>query len=117
VLHFLEKSQPNQDNQTPLDVLLARRPDLEHLKLTCENTETPLPYIDLVNEVLESYIALGSPLVNNTSQSATAAELSVNREYRKAGEIDANDPQTPFTESISTQAYGELQAAVYPLCL
>lgn len=41
----------------PLDVLLDRRPDIQHLPLTCENTSTPLPYIDLVLEALEHIVA------------------------------------------------------------
>ena len=41
--------------------LIARRPDLEYIELTCENTNTPLPYIDLVNELLEKE-------VNNTDR-------------------------------------------------
>ena len=44
----------------PLDVLLGRRPDLADLPLTCENTLTALPYIDLVNELLEAAITGGS---------------------------------------------------------
>jgi hypothetical protein len=42
---------------SPLDVLLARRPDIQHLPLTCDNTNTALPYIDLVNETLEYFVA------------------------------------------------------------
>ena len=49
---------------TPLDHLIGnkekqvpgRRPDLAHIKLTCENTENAMPYVDLVNEILESYV-------------------------------------------------------------
>ncbi|HMQ59828.1 MAG TPA: neuraminidase-like domain-containing protein, partial [Flavilitoribacter sp.] len=41
---------------TALEKLFARRPDLADLKLTAENTETTLPYVDLVNEILESYL-------------------------------------------------------------
>jgi hypothetical protein len=41
---------------TPKRVLFDRRPDLEQIELTCENTERTLPYIDLVNEVLESLV-------------------------------------------------------------
>ena len=41
-------------------VLLERRPDLGEIELSCENTNTPLPYIDLVNEILEDSVA---PLV------------------------------------------------------
>ena len=29
--------------ENPLTVLLQRRPDLEHLRLTCENTHTAMP--------------------------------------------------------------------------
>ncbi|MBA2748697.1 MAG: hypothetical protein H0U45_08135 [Tatlockia sp.] len=67
ILHFLEKSGKNANGFTPLDILIGktdeatkkilvmgRRPDIAHLKLTCENTNTVLPYVDLVNEVLES---------------------------------------------------------------
>lgn len=38
-------------------VLLERRPDLGEMELSCENTNTPLPYIDLVNEILEDVVA------------------------------------------------------------
>lgn len=41
---------------SPLRVLLSRRPDIEHIELTCENTDTQLPYVDLVNELLEAAI-------------------------------------------------------------
>lgn len=39
--------------KTPLDILKARRADLVRLALTCDNTNVKLPYIDLVNELLE----------------------------------------------------------------
>ena len=39
------------------DLLFARRPDLGEIELTCENTNTPLPYVDLVLEVLEDAVA------------------------------------------------------------
>ncbi|KAJ5093966.1 hypothetical protein N7456_009827 [Penicillium angulare] len=39
-----------------LDEVLERRPDLVKLQLSCANTNTLIPYIDLVNEVLESII-------------------------------------------------------------
>ncbi len=37
--------------------LFARRPDLGEIELTCENTNTMLPLIDIVNEVLENAVA------------------------------------------------------------
>lgn len=41
---------------TPYQALTRRRPDLPHLPLTCENTNTVMPYIDIVNEILEFYL-------------------------------------------------------------
>ncbi|WP_437780974.1 neuraminidase-like domain-containing protein [Sorangium sp. So ce1097] len=40
----------------PKRTLFERRPDLEDIELTCSNTNTVLPYIDLVNEVLEAVV-------------------------------------------------------------
>ena len=39
-------------------ILLERRPDIAHIELTCKNTNTEIPYIDLVLEVLENAIGL-----------------------------------------------------------
>lgn len=39
------------------DVLFERRPDLGEIDLGCENANTPVPYIDLVCELLEDAIA------------------------------------------------------------
>lgn len=44
------------EKENPLDVLLSRRPDIAELQLTCENTNVALPYVDLVNEVLEHFV-------------------------------------------------------------
>src|SRR5207248_3649862 len=50
--------QPLPDTEiSPFDVLISHRPDIEHLPLTCENTNTALPYIDVVNETLEYFVA------------------------------------------------------------
>ncbi|HEX2742312.1 MAG TPA: peptidoglycan-binding domain-containing protein, partial [Rubrobacter sp.] len=42
---------------TARDVLFDRRPDLGKIELTCENTNVPLPYVDLANEAMEEFIA------------------------------------------------------------
>jgi hypothetical protein len=42
--------------QGPKKPLLDRRPDLQDIEITCSNTNTVLPYIDLVNETLEGAI-------------------------------------------------------------
>jgi hypothetical protein len=56
LLHFLGSSSDAQANPA-LPVLLARRPDIADIELTCANTKIEVPYIDLVTEVLENAIA------------------------------------------------------------
>src|SRR5215213_586616 len=56
VLKFLDDG-PKKNNLTPLQVLFNRRPDLEHIELTCENTTTQLPYVDLTREIMEAAVA------------------------------------------------------------
>ncbi|GIF63988.1 hypothetical protein Ais01nite_20230 [Asanoa ishikariensis] len=41
------------DDTTARDVLYARRPDIGEIELTCANTNTSLPYVDLAIELLE----------------------------------------------------------------
>lgn len=104
LLQFLNlKVLPPYVKHNPLQILLSRRPDLEHIKLTCENTNTTMPYVDLVNEVVESYIVLGKPLENNTSAQISSDALNVNREYSAS-----------FTEEIFNRAYRKLEDAIYP---
>jgi hypothetical protein len=57
LLLFLSKRML-EDGRTALDVLLSRRPDLRWTELDCPNALTPLPYIDLVCEVLEDAVAI-----------------------------------------------------------
>ena len=106
VLDFLGSSKPNEHHATPLDVLIGnpekrirgRRPDLAFLNLTCSNTNTAMPYIDLVNEILESYVALGLKLDESTARD-TGDSITA--------ELDAN-PQF-----VNQRAYAILDQAVY----
>jgi hypothetical protein len=103
LLNFLDPNAATQQQPaqgSPLAVLLDRRPDLWHLQLTCENTNTALPYIDLVNEVLEHYV-VHSTLANfhghDTTAEVTTADLLASPQF------------------VETQAYDTLRQAVYPL--
>lgn len=58
---------------TTLGRLFARRPDLGDLQLTCENTTIVMPYLDLANEVMESYIVRNKVDVYNTGASSSEA--------------------------------------------
>jgi peptidoglycan hydrolase-like protein with peptidoglycan-binding domain len=111
LLHFLGQSGTNAGGLTPLDVLIGkdgpspvmgRRPDLAHLKLTCENTNTALPYLDLVNEVLEN-IALSW---------ATAAEKD-GRIGADANAIEAHDTGSTTTPELKASPQFVLDEAYH----
>ena len=74
----------------------SRRGDIGNIELSCANTNTPLPYIDLVNEILENVVAGGGAARPTTW---TAEELRAQPEHR-------ND-----------EAYVTLADAVYPWSL
>ena len=63
-------------DRTAKDALFARRPDIGEIELTCENTNTPVPYIDLVNEILEDYIAPPPAFVPFNLNPAREADLA-----------------------------------------
>jgi hypothetical protein len=94
------------NNETPYDALTARRPDIPNIPFTCENVNTALPYIDLVNEILEYYVAHNTleeipenaPPAYETGDASTAELLA--------------EPQ-----NIIHEAYNKLRDAQYPLTL
>ncbi|HEY5741739.1 MAG TPA: Tc toxin subunit A, partial [Terrimicrobiaceae bacterium] len=106
--NFLAKWKKTHSNQEytakykkPYDALIERRPDIPYISLTCENTNTALPYIDVVNEILEYYVSnssLSEKAARNTGQTTTAELLA--------------EPQ-----NIISAAYNKLQQARYPLAL
>ncbi len=55
-LHFLSQRM-STGGDTVRDKLLQRRPDVGDIDLNCDNTNTELPYIDIVNEILEETIS------------------------------------------------------------
>lgn len=83
LLLFIDR--PENEKENPQAVLLERRPDIQHLPLTCKNTNTPLPYIDVVNETLEYFVANNLSLANytghDTDDSATAEELLASPQF------------------------------------
>lgn len=98
-----QNNHPNQEStpKKPYDILASRRPDLPALQLTCENTNTTLPYIDVVNEILEYYVAhneLKQDAVHNV-EDATTSELLA-------------EPQ-----HLLEEAYQVLETATYPTTL
>jgi peptidoglycan hydrolase-like protein with peptidoglycan-binding domain len=87
ILRFLSQKPARTAGQTVLDVLTARRPDLVNIKLSSENTDTALPYIDLVCEILEN--AIEPPQPDFSFQSTlTSAELRATPEYIRQAAYD-----------------------------
>ena len=74
---------PAISESSALEALRRRRPDLTQLELSCENTNRPLPYIDLVNELLEQRVEGVDLHANQTTW--RAEELRVHPEYVRAG--------------------------------
>jgi hypothetical protein len=88
--------------KNPQAVLFERRPDLQDLLLSCENTNVALPYIDLVNEVLEHWVVNGNLAAfhgHNMREDSNTAELLADPEY------------------VEDAAYVETKQAVYPHAL
>lgn len=73
----------------PLD-LKVRRPGLWTEELTCENTNTLVPTVDLINEILETYIAQDlakqQGIVINGQDDPATVEAWVSKVYKKLGE-------------------------------
>jgi hypothetical protein len=60
LLMFLKDRMSVNPGVTVKEILFSRRPDLGYLELNCDNALTPLPYVDVVCEVLEAVIAAGA---------------------------------------------------------
>jgi hypothetical protein len=96
LLQFL-RQQPGTGEDDALTSLQARRPDITKIDLSCANASTELPYIDIVNELLETRVSEGAAPSDDYWQTTwTAEELALRPEHRDDG------------------AYAELVAAAYP---
>jgi hypothetical protein len=83
-----------------LDEQDGRRPDLGHILLNCANTNTAMPYIDLVNEILENAVVndlqLSTHRVPQTN--FTSAELRANPEHiREEAYTTLSERSYPWT--------------------
>ena len=99
LLHYLDQPAA-KSGANPQTILFGRRPDLQYLPLTCENTEVALPYIDVVNETLEYFVANGLAIDGfqgfDTGDQVTSAEL------------------VAAPQNVNDAAYTALQGAFFP---
>lgn len=106
VLRFLDAQPADKPPyNTVLEVLIggqpgieARRPDIAKIKLNCENTDTPLPYIDLVCEILEGAVPAPNP----------ASDFSFQTTWKRE-ELRA------FSEHVRIGVYNKLRKAPFPM--
>ncbi len=99
LLQFIDIPDLPGGRPNPQTVLFRRRPDLQDLLLTCENTNVALPYIDIINEVLEHFIINGSLAAFhgfNMREDSSTADLLADPEY------------------VSAAAYVKTKSEVYP---
>jgi hypothetical protein len=77
------------------EILYRRRPDLGNIELTCDNTNTCLPYIDLTNEILENAIQpfqpFGLPLDAGANLDARLVTEPIRMAFANAGHELASD--------------------------
>ncbi|HWW73910.1 MAG TPA: hypothetical protein VNZ44_00855, partial [Pyrinomonadaceae bacterium] len=108
LLTFLDQEPAEPGTGNPQTVFFARRPDVQHLPLTCENTNTALPYIDVVNETLEYFVA------NATSQPAV---LSMDGYVgHDTGAADSED-LLASPQFVAETVYDALRLAHFPVPL
>lgn len=102
MLGIMQKREPQAFKE-----LMSRREDLAHILLNCQNTNTLLPYIDLVNEVLENQVGNGGevlaadiPQTNNTAKELAAfPEHEIPAAYEQLAS-SFSSPQLPFNLAL-----------------
>lgn len=113
--NLLARGFPERTGTDPLD-LRVRRPDLWALELTCENTETERPLLDIVDRILEDHIATHT---GYTAALADRAEVS-RHVYRDRIATAVNSFAQPLLlpleqTEILLSHFGESRAAIAAL--
>ena len=116
LLNFLRNNnldpKKNLQSQTLLDAFKRRRPDILRLELTCANTNTILPYIDLANEIMESFVV---HLDQYETDKTTPKHVSLD-----VFNTSSKDPSALLLASpqnINYGAYAIVKDATYPFSL
>ncbi|HEX3765587.1 MAG TPA: neuraminidase-like domain-containing protein [Kofleriaceae bacterium] len=99
MLEFLKSRAGTASGTTARSLLFARRPDLQFIQLSCDNTNDVVPYVDLVCEILED--AVGSAPAN--------ADVKKRQTTGTEDELRANPA------FVRDSAYTTLLAAAFPI--
>lgn len=95
-------------NNNAYQQLKTKRDDLWEMELSCINTNTAMPYIDLVNEILEDVIISITASSPTGIYSITSRNTSLSEEQLRAF------PEHIDISSSSPSVYTTLKDAVYP---
>lgn len=109
-----EWSNSQDFSYSPLDYLLRRRPDLACLELTCANTNLVLPYIDLANEVMESFIVYQVKFFSSTTQPKQSWISIFNAADNADGLGGSTEELLAVPQNVNQSAYQILHESVYP---
>ena len=75
--------------------LEVRRPDLWTLPITCENTDTLVPYLVIINEIIESYIAKKKDFSNLDDRAAVEDFV-----YKREIALEKENQQDDWKDNI-----------------
>ncbi|WP_437722034.1 neuraminidase-like domain-containing protein [Sorangium sp. So ce861] len=129
LLHFLDRydskvTKGGSTKWTAKELLLGsapgstparagRRPDIGRIDLTCENADTPLPYVDLVNEILV-HAFVGETLEQNEAPPAFPEHIAT---VGTAEDLAAMPNPPSGEEDWHETAYERLAERDFPLSL
>lgn len=99
--------------KTAFERLSERRPDIQRIELSCDNTNTVMPYLDLVTEILEVRVLNSDGGSGNAAHvpnatTATSPELLANPEYLKPQAYDGHLAKAVFPDLLPFDLWGEL---------
>ncbi|GAP90432.2 putative PA14 domain protein [Rosellinia necatrix] len=112
LLRMLKNTPSDASKDSPptlLDKLIIRRPDLLTLQLSCVNTNVLIPYIDLANEAMESFIKNVGALTPPTAVPINGYNMT----DQDTSEISLSEPQHTDYSVYSNQ----LAAQTFPLAV
>ena len=91
------------------DVLIGRRPDLVSILLNCANTNTIVPYIDLVCELLEEAVAIRVDAAQNPNAPQLTAQVLTARRRARQTRLSAEEIRA-YPEHIDLTVYSGVLA-------
>lgn len=98
--------------KTAFERLDARRPDLQRIELSCANTNTVLPYVDLVNEILEVLVLARSGGASRpevpAATTGTSPDLLANPEHLNPKAYDDHLAKDVFAPTLPFDLWAEL---------